>query len=71
MAQSSNLYKENPTDKVWWVDTGETVGEMVFTFDKKTYFNLFADYPWKLTAEQKEVFDKENPFWREFFKDRV
>lgn len=43
---------------------------MEFTFDKKKIFNLFADYPWKLTAGQKEIFDKENPYWVEFFADR-
>ena len=30
---------------------------------------LFADYPYKLTAEQKAIFDRENPFWRDFFID--
>ena len=46
------------------------LGEFIFTFDKKTFFNRFADYPHKLTAEQKEIFDRENPFWAEFFSDR-
>ena len=43
---------------------------MVFSFEKKAKFNLFADYPWKLTPEQKEIFDKENPYWANFFRDR-
>ena len=33
-------------------------------------YNMFADYPNKLTPQQKELFDKENPFWADFFKDR-
>ena len=71
MAQSNKLYKNNPTDKIWWLDNeDETKGEFVFTFDKNTYFNMFADYPHKLTAEQKKIFDKENPYWADFFKDR-
>ena len=25
----------------------------------------------ELTSEQKEIFDKENPYWKEFFKERT
>ena len=68
---SSELwYKNNPTDLIWWIDTPDTVGEWLFSFDKQTVFNMFADYPHKLTPEQKELFDKENPEWAEFFSDR-
>ena len=63
-------YKENPKDKIWWLDNCKKVGEMVFSFDKKKRFNVFADYPHNLTKEEKEIFDKENPFWKDFFKDR-
>ena len=70
MAQSNKLFKNNPSDAIWWVDNSDTDGEFVFTFDKKTYFNMFADYPYKLTEEQKKIFDKENPFWADFFSDR-
>ena len=63
-------HKKNETDKVWWLDNRGKLGEMIFSFDKKTRYNLFADYPYKLTAEQKEVFDKENPYWVNFFRDR-
>lgn len=62
--------KHNESDSIWWfVDLNKT-GEFVFSFDKKTKYNLFRDYPHNLTPEQKELFDKENPFWKEFFKDR-
>ena len=67
---SNNFYKENANDKIWWVDNPDKIGEFLFSFDKKKTFNLFQDYPWKLTAEQKELFDKENPYWKDFFKDR-
>ena len=71
MAEESNkFYKEKPADQIWWVDTTGTIGEFLFSFDKKTIFNLFQDYPYKLTPEQKAVFDKENPFWADFFSDR-
>ena len=71
MEQSNkNFYKNRPSDKIWWVDNRDTVGEWEFSFDKKEVFNMFADYPHKMTAEQKKIFDKENPYWADFFKDR-
>lgn len=54
-----------------WLDTFDQQGVFQFTFDGKTIFNMFRDYPYKLTQEQKEIFDKENPFWADFFSDRV
>ena len=69
--QSNKWYKNNPEDKIWWLDNAdEKVGEWIFSFDKKTTYNMFADYPHNLTKEQKEIFDKENPYWANFFKDR-
>ena len=64
------FYKENPDDTMWWVSTPDKIGEWLFSFDRVTVFNMFEDYPWKLTKEQKEIFDRENPFWADFFKDR-
>lgn len=61
--------KKDPVQCVW-VDNPERIGEMLFTFDGKQIFNLFRDYPHELTADQKRVFDAENPFWADFFKDR-
>lgn len=70
MKKHIEFYKENKNDKIYWVDNPEFIGEYLFSFDKKKIFNLFADYPYKLTKEQKEIFDKENPYWANFFKDR-
>ncbi len=68
---SDRWYKNNDSDKIWWKDTPDVVGEWLFSFDKKEeVFNMFADYPHKLTAEQKAIFDKENPEWADFFSDR-
>lgn len=64
----SDFYKNKETDTIWWAESLDTFGEFLFSFDKKKIFNLFADYPQNLTKEQKEVFDKENPNWRDFFK---
>lgn len=70
MEQSNKFYKNNKNDVIWWVDNPETKGEFLFSFDQKHIFNMFRDYPHELTKEQKEIFDKENPYWKEFFKDR-
>lgn len=64
----SDFYHNEPDDKIWWVDNMEAIGEFLFSFDKKKIFNLFEDYPHKLTPEQKELFDRENPFWKDFFR---
>ena len=71
MEQSSKFYKENPNDSIWWLDTFESDGVFAFSFDRERVFNLFADYPHRLTVEQKRIFDEENPHWADFFKDRT
>ena len=65
-----DFYKNKKSDKVYWVDNMDSVGQHLFSFDKQTVFNLFADYPHNLTTEQREIFDKENPYWADFFKGR-
>lgn len=64
-------YKNTPTDHIWWLDnSNEMTGEWIFSFDRKHTFNIFADYPYMLTPDQKRIFDAENPYWADFFKDR-
>ena len=60
-----DFYKRKPSDKIWWTRDIDIKGRMYFSFDKKTLFNIYSDYPGKLTPEQKEIFDKENPYWAE------
>lgn len=67
----SDFYKQNEADEVWWTNDTEYVGRFLFSFDKKRVFNLFEDYPHELTQEQLETFNRENPYWVEFFKDRL
>lgn len=67
---SNKWYKNNNAYKIWWEETPDQVGLWLFSFDKKTTFNMFEDYPHNLTKEQKEIFDEENPEWKEFFQDR-
>lgn len=55
---------------VSWIRNPEKKGEFLFTFDGKQIFNLFRDYPYALTPEQKRLFDSENPYWANFFSDR-
>ena len=65
------FYLKNDTDKVYWVDWGpEEVGAMAVSFDREKILYLFQDYPHKFTAEQKALFDKENPYWARFFAGR-
>ena len=45
-------------------------GEELWIVDKKKFYNLFEDYPHNMTLEEVEIFDKENPFWADFFSDR-
>lgn len=67
----SDFFKNKSSDTIWWIANLDSKGEFLFSFDKKQIFNLFRDYPYKLTKEQKEIFDKENPYWKEFFKYRT
>ncbi len=68
--ESNKFYKNNKKDKVLWVDNRGEIGVWLFSFDGKKIFNLFADYPHNLSPEQKKIFDEENPYWKDFFKDR-
>lgn len=64
-----NRYKNKPTDKVTWIEDTEQIGIYKFTFDgTDQVFYLFGDYPDKLTKEQRQIFDQENPQWRDFFR---
>ncbi len=63
--------KNEESSQIWWLDNPDVIGEWVFSFDKVHEFNMFEDYPYKLTKEQKAIFDKENPYWADFFKDRT
>ena len=45
-----------------WIRNPEQKGERLFTFDGKHIYNLFQDYPDKLSNDEKELFDQLNPF---------
>lgn len=63
------MYDNNKL-KFSWLPKSDKVGERLFTFDGKQIFNLFRDYPYALTPEQKRLFDEANPYWADYFKDR-
>lgn len=63
--------KNEINNKVQWIRDPNQKGVFLFTFDGVQIFNLFRDYPYKLSKEQKEIFDLENPYWANFFKERV
>lgn len=64
------MSNNNENTKVKWIRNPKQKGEFLFTFDGERVFNLFHDYPHELTTEQKEIFDAENPYWADYFKDR-
>ena len=63
-----DFYKKKKTDTIWWLK--EEKGEHMFSFDKVTIYNLMTDYPDKLTPQQKEIFDNENPYWKAYFQKK-
>lgn len=63
------FYKKKETDSVYWV-RNNSIGVYEFSFDKNKVYNLFRDYPYSMTEEEIKMFDAENPYWAEFFKER-
>ena len=64
------IYKEHLSDISSWVDHKGYIGEHLVTFDRKIAYNLFTDYPARFSDDQLELFDKEHPFWAEYFASR-
>lgn len=61
------LYFEphKPGDKIEWATNNIETFAFRFVGSDHVYY-LYRDYE-KLSPEQKEIFDKENPFWADFF----
>ena len=36
-------YKNNPDNKIWWLNNPEVKGKWGFSFDKERIFNMFRD----------------------------
>lgn len=69
MSDKKKFYKEKSTDHIWWIDDG-SVGHWLFSFDRQKVYNMYRDYPHNMTPREVRIFDQENPFWAEYFKDR-
>ncbi len=67
-----DFQKKSRKSKVYWTaPAGECIGVMLFSLDKKNIYNLFYDFPHNLTDEEVKIFCKSEPFWAEFFCDRL
>ncbi|MBO7495285.1 MAG: hypothetical protein J6T98_01925 [Salinivirgaceae bacterium] len=55
---------------MWWAKITNSIGTPAITFDKKKIYFVYSDYPYKLTKEEVEIFDRENPYWANFFRSR-
>ena len=64
-------HRKDENSKVWWAYVEGYKGIHIFSFDRVRTFNLFRDYPYKLTEEEKRIFDECEPFWARFFKNRT
>lgn len=67
----SDFYKDKPENTIWRVDEIGKVGRHLFSFDKKKIYNLWVDYPHNFTPEEKEIFDREYPYWAAFFDENL
>jgi hypothetical protein len=56
-----DLYKDDESRKIWLVESPNSKGEYLFTFDCKKVFNFFKDFPEKLTEEEVAIFTAEYP----------
>lgn len=62
--------ENHPDNTIWEVEHIGHIGELLFSFDKAIVFNLWEDYPHNFTPKEKEIFDKEYPYWANYFKAR-
>ena len=71
IGDSLKFYRKDKDSKVRWAYVKGYKGIHIFSFDRKKTFNLFQDYPYKLTEEEKRIFDECEPFWARFFNNRT
>ena len=61
-----DFYKHKESDPIWTTgflgEDAPSIGPFLFSFDCKTVFNFWEDYPDNLTPDQVEIFNKWNPY---------
>lgn len=65
MQMKSHMNRSVSAMSIWPTEFGVPV----FTFDGKKWYYLFRDCPQALTPEEREIFEKEEPFWADFFRN--
>lgn len=63
-----DLEKNNDGDSIYWTSEIDKLDSFLFSFDKETIYDLYEDYPQNLTKAQREIFDRENPFWADLLQ---
>lgn len=57
-------FEKDEGGRFWWVRFDDRIGMLAFTFDrKKIYYYFSGDYPDRLTAEERRIFEEDCPFW--------
>ncbi len=64
--------KRRKGQKIYLVDDDDDTPFCMdeFSFDKKKIYNVFRDYPWELSEEEKKIFDKDLAFFAEILHFR-
>lgn len=71
--QNKEMYRFNDEEceTIYRVKDLKHIGGILISFDKKTIYNLWTDYPQKFTPIQIETIRKEMPYWYKFFENRL
>lgn len=64
------IQDDNGGKRIWWARSLKYIGRHYFTFDKQNFYNLFSDFPYKLTKEEIKIFIEDEPYWADFFESR-
>lgn len=66
-----DFYRHSKNDRVYWTAPIDTIGQICFSFDRKKIYNLFSDFPHRLSKADIDIFCEENPYWASFFENRL